>query len=119
MKVAGLDALGDWQFGRSKSTYIQDSEAIAQNVVTRLKEFKGDWYANTAKGIDWISLLGARNTRKQIENEVRRVVLQTQGVASLDQLEITVNVQTRRGTIRLAYTDIFSGKFEQEIGVAE
>ena len=119
MKVAGLDKNDDWQFGRGKSTYIKDSEAIAQNVVTRIREFKNDWYANTQKGIDWISLLGERNTKKQIENEVRRVVLQTQGVASLDSLTISVDAKTRHGTIRLAYTDIFSGKFEQEIGVGE
>lgn len=117
MKVAGLNSSDDWRFGRGRATYIKDSDAVAQNVKTRIREFQQDWYANTRKGIDWITLLGSRNTRRQIENEVRRVVLTTRGVASLDSLELIVDTVDRRATIRLTYTDVFSGTFDQEIGV--
>lgn len=119
MKVAGLNSNDDWRFGRGRATYIKDSEAVAQNVVTRIREFKEDWYADVNKGIDWLTLLGSRNTRKQIENEIRRVVLQTSGVASLDSLEIISNTSARRATIRLTYTDIYSATFDREIGVGE
>lgn len=119
MKVAGLDKNDDWRFGRGRATYIKDGEAVAQNVKTRIREFQQDWYANTQKGIDWITLLGSRNTRRQIENSVRRTVLQTEGVASLDALELIVNRRARSATILLTYTDIYSNTFQSEIGVGE
>lgn len=117
MRVAGLSPSGDFVFGRGKASYITDSEAVAQNVVTRLREFRQDWFANVQSGINWIGLLGSRNTQKQIENAVRTTVLQTQGVASLDDFSLTVNRQSRHATISVTYTDIYSQTITQEIGV--
>ncbi len=118
MKVAGLSPTGDFVFGRGKASYITDSEAVAQNVVTRLREFRQDWFADVQRGINWIGLLGSRNTQKQIENAVRATVLQTQGVASLDDFSLTVNRQARHATISVTYTDIYSQTLTQEIGVS-
>ena len=117
MKVAGLSPSGDFVFGRGKASYITDSEAVAQNVVTRLREFRQYWFANVQSGINWIGLLGARNTQKQIENAVRTTVLQTQGVASLDDFSLTMNRQARHATISVTYTDVYSQTITQEIGV--
>ncbi|MBE0469603.1 MAG: hypothetical protein IBX55_08885 [Methyloprofundus sp.] len=117
MKVSGLDKNKDWTFGRGKATYIQDSAAIAQAVETRIKEFKNDWYADVDAGIDWLTLLSNRNTQKQIENEIRRVILQTRGVIALTALDFSVNSNTRHATITAAYQDIFNKMFTQIIEV--
>lgn len=117
MKVAGLSENDDWQFGRGRATYLKNSDAVAQNVKTRIREFKQDWFANVEKGIDWITYLGNRSTQEDIEDAVRTTTLQTEGVATLDSFEIIVNRRARSATIRLSYTDVYSQTFDREFEV--
>ena len=44
MKVSKLDSNHDWTFGQSLANYARGSEAIAQNVVTRLLSWQRDWF---------------------------------------------------------------------------
>lgn len=107
MRVSGLDKNGDWRFGRGRAVYLQDSDAIAQNVVTRLRSFQRDWFLDIGAGIDWITLLGRRNSKDQIIREVERVVLETDGVLRLTALDVSHDTQTRRAMITVSYDDIY------------
>lgn len=117
MRVAGLDKSNDWRFGRGIASYVKDAEAIRQNVSTRLKSFKRDDFLNVDTNIDWVTLLGARNTKDLIKREVERVTLSTDGVLKINTLTIDVSVSTRTATIELNYSDIFSEGNELVLGV--
>lgn len=117
MLVSGLSSDGDWRFGRGRALYIKDAEAIRQNVVTRLKSFKRDCYTDTQANIDWVLLLGNRNTKQTIEREIERVVLSTDGVMAITELSIIVSISTRAATIRLSFTTIFDAEISEEIGI--
>jgi hypothetical protein len=107
MQVSGLDKDLDWRFGKGRAVYKRDSAAIAQNVLTRLRSFRNDWYLNTEAGIDWIQLLGNIGTEKRIIRAVESAVLQTDGVISIQRLGI-IRRNTNRGvTIELQYTDVY------------
>jgi hypothetical protein len=107
MQVSGLDSNLDWRFGKGRAAYKRDSAAIAQNVLTRLRSFRNDWYLNTEAGIDWIQLLGNIGTEKRIIRAVESAVLQTDGVISIQRLGI-IRRNTNRGvTIELQYTDVY------------
>jgi len=108
MKVSGLDRFGDWRFGRGHAVYVQDSDAIRQNVVTRIRSFRGDWFLDVRANIAWIELLGQRGSREQVLREVERVTLATDGVVRLTHLDIVHNRIDRRATITLGYEDIFN-----------
>ena len=113
MRVSGLDKNDDWRFGRGLAAYILDSKAIAQNVVTRLRSFQFDWYLDESAEIDWINLLGQKNNQSEIEQEIERVVLGTDGVVSILDLRIITNngtMQTRKLSLELRYTDIFNAE---------
>ena len=58
MRVSGLDSNLDWRFGKGRAVYKRNADAIAQNILTRLRSFLGDWYLDTEIGIDWLTLLG-------------------------------------------------------------
>ena len=88
MSVAGLDKNDDWIFGRGLATYKISSEEVYQNVQTRLRSFKNDWFLNTDAEIDWIFLLGNLGTQEKIEAEVLRVTLTTFGVARVDNVSV-------------------------------
>jgi len=107
MKVAGITSEGDFIFGRSLASYKTKSDAIAQNVVTRLRLFTDDWYLDVDSGIPWIELLGTRGNSDRIRREVEKSVLQTDGVKSISKLEITEDSENRGLSIELEYNDVF------------
>ena len=117
MRVSGLDSDNDWRFGRGLAVYISNAEAVRQNVVTRIRSFASDWFLDTAANIDWIDLLGRRNTRDEIMREVERVTLATEGVTIITRLEIDVKTSTREAAIMLSFGTIFDVDFEEEIGI--
>jgi len=108
MSVSGLDNNLDWRFGKGRAVYKRDSEAIAQNVLTRLRSFKGDWYLDTKAGIDWMQLLSNLGTERRIIRAIESTVLLTEGVISIQKLGIIRRNSNRGVTIELQYTDVFS-----------
>lgn len=119
MKVSGLDSNGDWRFGKNLAQYKKDSEAVYQNVVTRLQCFVDDWFLDIDFGIDWFFLLGNKNTQTQIEREIERVVLETQYVKSITKLEVGKPDQNRSVTIQLAITTLYKDEISDEIIIQE
>lgn len=117
MRVSGLDEDGDWRFGRGLAVYISRGDAIRQNVVTRLKSFRTDFFLDVDANIDWIDLLGRRDTKEDILRAVERVTLSTDGVTTISKLEIEVKTSTRNATIMLAFGTIFDDEFNEEITI--
>ena len=116
MRVSGLTAAGDWTFGRGKANYKVRSEAIRQNVVTRLRSFKNDYFADVENGGDWLTLFGGRGPDSRILREIERIVLQTEGVRSIDKLEV-LQKSNRNATIELRFTDLFSETFVEQVTI--
>lgn len=117
MRVSGLDEDGDWRFGRGLAAYISRGDAIRQNVVTRLKSFRSDFFLDIDANIDWIDLLGRRDTKDEIMRAVERITLATEGVTTITKLEIEVKTSTRNATIMLAFGTIFDDEFNEEITI--
>lgn len=117
MRVSGLDENGDWRFGRGKAVYISRADAVRQNVVTRLKSFKTDFFLDVDACIDWIDLLGRKGTKGAIMLEVERVALATDGVTTINNLSIEVRAGTRNATIVISYGTIFDEDITEEITI--
>jgi len=115
MRVSRIDSNGDWTFGKGHANYLRRSDAIAQNVVTRLRSFVDDWFADIDAGLPWFELLGARNTRDRILREIERAVLATDGVRSIERLRIVEVDANRNARIELIYTDIFDERFSDTV----
>lgn len=114
MRVSGLDENGDWRFGRGLAVYISRADAVRQKVVTRLKSFKTDFFLDVDANIDWIDLLGRRETKEDVLREVERVTLSTDGVTVIARLEIEVKTSTRNATIMLSFGTIFDDEIISE-----
>jgi len=116
MTVRALDSNGDWTFGRSKAQLLSRSDEVAQNVVTRIKSFKDDWFLDIEAEIDWFTILGIKNNEQAIVDEISRVVLETEYVKRLVSVEVLSNVN-RNATIQVEYVDIWDNKFLKEIAL--
>lgn len=115
MKVSRL-INQDWTFGKGLANYVTDNNAINQNVSTRLKSFKNDWFLDTEANIDWLNILGNKNNQGIIESEVRRVTLATEGVLTIDNFNI-LEINNRNVTIEIEYTTIFDQKIKTQVGI--
>ena len=89
--VRKLDKENDWQFGRGRADYIRKDPEIQQNIKTRLRSFKDDWFLDIEANIPWIELLSSFNKKREIEQEIKRVVLETDGVLRINKLDIIVD----------------------------
>lgn len=118
MRVSGLTSDGDWRFGKGRASYLRRSEAIRQNVVTRLKSFTDDWFLNINEGIPWIELLGSKQTQSRILREVESRVLATEGVRTITRLRLVEIDVNRSATIELSFVDVFDTSFDERVNIA-
>jgi len=118
MRVSKITNEGDWTFGKGKADYAVNSAAIRQNVVTRLREFKNDWYADVNSGIDWFGLLGSRGNENAILRSIEKTILETEGVATITTLRLSSINSNRVAFIQIRFTDIFgsSSEMQESIG---
>ena len=117
MRVSGLDEDNDWRFGRGLAVYVSRGDAVRQNVVTRLKSFRTDFFLDVDANIDWIDLLGRKGTKEEIMRAVERVTLSTEGVTTINALDIEVKTSTRKATIMLSFGTIFDESITEEITI--
>lgn len=90
MIIRNITSDGDWVFGKGKNDYKKEADALAVDIITRLKSWKGDCFFSDQEGVDYKSFLD-RHTKTFLANDIRRVILQTVGVLSISSFEITVD----------------------------
>jgi hypothetical protein len=92
MRYRQLSATGDYQFGTGVLFLSNIPQAVAQAIQTRLRLLKGEWFLDTSQGLNTDLILGVR-TQGTRDIEIKRVILETQGVKEL--LAYSSNVQGR------------------------
>lgn len=116
MRVRRLDADHDMTFGNGADDFAADQEAVAQNVRTRLYLIKGEWFLDTGAGVPYVATTG--NTKGAFINDkprdahyadsiIKKTILETEGVASLDNYSSSYDAATRRYVASCTVTTIF------------
>ncbi|AOF54425.1 hypothetical protein BKG91_09345 [Rodentibacter caecimuris] len=107
MRVRRLDKNHDWTFGQGFVNYASESEAIAQNVQTRLLSFANDWFLDLNHGLPWLEQMGHNVNLSDWEIRIKRHVLQTEGVIKITEYESIFDPDTRQLKITISYQDIY------------
>lgn len=94
MLFRNLDANGDWMFGSGKANYVDLNTAIGLNIRTRLLSWVGDCFFDKQAGIDWTNRLGSKNQRALLELDLRRVILQSEGVTGIVSFDTVLEGRT-------------------------
>lgn len=115
MTVRRNTPTGDWTYGRSKRDYARDEEAILQNLKTRILSFKNDWFLGVDQEIDWFDLLGRKGTQDEIKREVERVCIATEGIVSVDKIELIK--MSRSANIKIQVTTVFDNRLSLDLGI--
>lgn len=100
MTVRKLDADGDLALGAEEFLTGYTAEEVAQNVLTRLKFFLGEWFLDTTDGTDWFgSVLGKGSVLASRESVIRQRILLTPGCAGMTAFSLTTDIATRELTV--------------------
>jgi len=116
MSVRKIDKNGDWTFGQGLGNYIKNDDEISQNVITRLKSFKNDYFLDTEQHIDWINDLGKKNNENTVIANIRRVVSETAGILRVNNVSISSNTH-RNANININFDTINNTNILKEIGI--
>lgn len=106
MRVRRIDADGDWTFGRGRAGYAATSESVAQRVRTRLQSFFRDWFLDLDHGLPWFAYTEKPADLPRIEAEVKRCILETQGIDAILAFDMILDRDTRHLVINVTVRDV-------------
>lgn len=111
MRIRKNDSNNDWCFGHSSIDILTDNSlAVAQHIKTRLQEWKYNFFANMTAGIDYRKRLGYKGQKNFLENDIKSIIVNTEGVLSLESYEGITDDRTY--TARFTYYDRFSQELQ-------
>lgn len=97
-----LNANGDPIWGQGTANFLTDADAVAQAILTTLRLFEGEWWANMAEGTPmWQQILGVGapgQRQQQISLILQQRILAVPYVTSLAQVQAAFNPNTRQFT---------------------
>jgi hypothetical protein len=112
MRYRKLDANGDMQFGQQQADFwINQPEAVAQAVKTRLQLNLGAWFLDTSDGMDWMASVLGNRTSPIRDATIRARVLTTIGVNSMDRYASGFNPNNRAFAAQFSLDTIY-GKLD-------
>lgn len=108
-----LDNNHDWTWGKGLQNMTRENQAIGLNIKTRILSWVGDCFFDLQAGIDWWNRLGSKNQRSLLELDLRRIILQSEGVTGL--VEFQTNVVGRRFSASYTVNTIYSQDFQDTV----
>lgn len=108
MRYRKLTSDGDYVFGSGKNDFLVNSpEAVAQAILTRLKLWLGEWFADTSDGTGWNQSIVGKQSKNLYELTFHQRVLETPGVKSIVDFQSALDPDTRRLTVSMTVNTIF------------
>lgn len=96
MRYRKLDANGDYTFGHGQADfYVDQPEAVAQAVETRLGLWTGQWFLDITEGTDWQSGVLGKYTSHLYDSIIKDRIVSTPGVNSIDSYSSNFEPTTR------------------------
>ena len=114
-----LTADGDWTFGRGKGCYVTLNQAIGLDIKTRIQSWLNDCFFALESGIDWYNRLGSKNQRTLLEVDLRRQILQAEGVTGINSFFTTLGNDSRVFTAYFDVSTVYSRSFRDSVTLGE
>jgi hypothetical protein len=86
LRIRGSRTTDDWVFGKGKSDYLSDDNAIAYDIATQLRTFLGECFYSDTLGVPWFSILGQKD-QDFAALEIKKVILGVDGVVAVTNLQ--------------------------------
>jgi hypothetical protein len=108
MRYRREDENGDYTFGRGDDTWLINSpDAVAQAVKTRFLLWYGQWFLDTTTGTPWIQSVLGKQKPEVYSLAIRRRILETQGVKSIQSFDTRQDGASRRVTFTATIDTVY------------
>lgn len=108
MRYRKQDENGDYTFGRSLNDFhIDNVDAVAQAIDTRLKLWVGEWFADVSDGTGWTQAILGKHSQNLYELTLRQRVLETRGVISIQEFQSSLDPNTRELAVTMVVDTIY------------
>lgn len=109
MRVRKLDDDGDYQIGQGQANFwINNPQAVAQEIGTRLLLWEGEWFLDKFNGTPWSQEILGYGTTAIRDQAIKARILETPGVTSLNSFSSAVDPSTRKYTVQGSVLTQFS-----------
>jgi hypothetical protein len=103
-----LDANGDYSFGQGQDNFwINQPEAVAQSVLTRLMLWQGQWFADTSDGTAWATEVLGERTAATRDLVVQTRVNETAGVSDIAAYSSAVDPNARTFAVGMTIDTVY------------
>ena len=108
MRYRKLDENGDMTFGGGMlNYYVNQPEAVAQAVSTRLRLWVEEWFVDITEGTPWVQSALGKRTEQTVTNAIRMRILKTQGVNKITDFSFSQNASDRSVVISATIDTIY------------
>jgi len=105
MSISRLDKQGDWLL----FSFADEKEAVAFDLVTRLREFKNDCYFSMSSGINWLDRGGSASpdNKKLLDVEIKTIILNTENIVELINYNSYIDTIERKIRVEFSIKTIY------------
>lgn len=96
MQYRKLDANGDYTLGTGQDFYVNNPEAVAQAVKTRLGLITGEWYLDTQAGFPWNQYILGKLPSNAYDSLIKSYILETTHVQDIVDYSSNLDRNARR-----------------------
>lgn len=108
MRYRKQDENGDYTFGNGLNNFhIDNVDAVAQAIDTRLKLWVGEWFADVSDGTGWSQAILGKHSQNLYELTLRQRVLDTQGVISIQEFQSALDPNTRSLVVTMVVETVY------------
>jgi hypothetical protein len=108
----------DIAFGLGLANFAKDAEAVAQNVKTRLLLQAGEWFLDAGAGVPYLRDIMVKPANVPLaQSIIKRRILETEGVASIEQFDLTFDPNTRRLTVSATVKTIYEDQTQIRVNL--
>jgi hypothetical protein len=104
-----LDDDGDFAVVNGDFATVADLAAVVQGVEMRILFFLGEYFLDESIGVDWFGKVLKKNPNPlEVREELRRAIASTPDVLEVTSLALTIDPETRQGTIGYTVRTIYN-----------
>lgn len=111
MRYRALDANGDYVIGRSGQFLANSPQCVAQAIMTRLRQFVGEWFLDTSDGTPYMTEILGTGTQNTRDFAIKDRITGTPGVSSILSYQSNVDA-TRAMTVSVVVDTIYGATSE-------
>lgn len=112
--IRGSRITDDWIFGKGKSDYLKDDNAIAYDILTKLRIFRTECFFDQEIGLPWFDLLGQKDKDYLMLN-IKNLISNVDGVISITDITFQLDNNTRNFLVKYQVNTINSQGVSGEV----